>query len=130
MKITLLILVICLSTIIANASNADNTDEIKAGSLNKMKQDALAKIDVLACLNHGGMIKGVCMSNLPSCVQQYLDAGTKCSDSTKCAGECRIEHDFVKKDLPAEGYCSADNDPCGCFQLIKSGVAQAVLCAD
>ena len=130
MKTRLLILIICFSTIIANASNTGNADESKADSLNKMKQEALAKIDVLACLSHGGVIKGVCMSDLPTCVQQYLDAGKKCSDSAECVGECRIEHDFVKKNLPAVGYCSADNNPCGCFQLIKSGVAQAVLCAD
>lgn len=129
MKIALLILTICFSAIIANISNASSIDESKTDSL-KMKQDALAKIDVLACLNHGGVIKGICMSGLPTCVQQYLDAGKKCSDSTQCAGKCRIEHNFVKKDLPAVGFCSADNDPCGCFQLIKSGIAQAVLCAD
>lgn len=130
MKITLLILMLCFSTILSNASNAGNTDENDANSLNKMKQDALDKIDVLACLNHGGVIKGVCMSGLPTCVQQYLDAGKKCSDSSECAGECRIEHDFVKEKSPAVGYCSADDDPCGCFQVIKSGVAQAALCVD
>ena len=97
MKITLLILTICFSIIISNATSAGNIDKSKADSLNTIRQDALAKIDVLACLNHGGVIKGVCMSGLPTCVQLYLDVGKKCSDSAECAGECRIEHDFVKK---------------------------------
>jgi len=130
MKITLLILILSFATTIATVSHASEIDKSKAEPLNQIKQNALAKIDVLACLNHGGVIKGVCMSGLPTCVQQYLDAGKKCSDSTQCAGECRVEHDFVKKGLPIMGYCSADNDPCGCFQLVKSGIAQATLCVD
>lgn len=94
------------------------------------KKIALSKIDVLQCLDGGGIIKGICMKRLPACVQIYSDAGKKCNSSSECMGDCRHAGDSMPVGDKADGICSESNDPCGCFQNVENGVAQLVLCVD
>ena len=119
----LLLVLVILSTGCANT-----TDNNMEPSKNKIRQDALSKIDILTCLDNGGVIKSVCMLGIPFCIQNHMDAGKACSDSAECSGDCRREDEFVEAGSKAAGVCSADNDPCGCFQIITSGVAQDGIC--
>ncbi|BAJ03234.1 hypothetical protein [Shewanella violacea] len=129
-KVRLSILITFMTSLAVLSASAYAIDKSDTESLSNMRQAALAKIDVLACLEHGGVVKNVCMMGMPACVQLYMDAGKKCTDSSECAGECRISKDFVDAGVQAVGSCSRDNDPCGCFQLVKSGVADHALCTD
>ena len=124
MKFVLLILIIFING--CAATNEKSMDE----SMIELRRDALSKIDVLACLDKGGVIQSVCMFGMPSCVEKYMDAGKTCSDNSECAGECRIEDEFVEVGTKTTGFCSADSNPCGCFQLIIDGKAEHALCAD
>jgi hypothetical protein len=36
----------------------------------------------------------------------------------------------VQQGKPATGKCTANNQPCGCFQTVENGVAQPALCVD
>ncbi|NQZ21781.1 MAG: hypothetical protein HRT53_06935 [Colwellia sp.] len=81
-------------------------------------------------LNKGGVIKGVCKLRLPACIEEYADANNACADSTECLGECLVKQPFAEAGKPVTGVCSENNDACGCFQMIKSGVAQQVICVD
>ncbi|QLE85708.1 hypothetical protein FLM48_11895 [Shewanella sp. Scap07] len=108
------------------ATNENSIDE----SMIELRRDALSKIDVLACLDKGGVIQSVCKFGMPSCVVKYMDAGKTCSDNSECAGECRIEDEFVEVGTRTTGFCSVDSDPCGCFQLITNGKAEHAVCAD
>ena len=93
-------------------------------------QDVSLKLEVLDCKEKGGYIKKVCMRGVSFCIEDHLDAGKQCSDSTECAGDCRIEKKFVKANSESSGFCSINNDPCGCFQSIEKGIAQPILCID
>ncbi len=93
-------------------------------------QGSLSKKQALACLEMGGQLKDSCMRSQPYCIVNYPDAGKECDDSTQCHGSCRIENQFLKAGLKTNGYCSANNKPCGCFQLIEKGIAQPALCRD
>lgn len=113
-----------------SAGTDTNTDSASASAPNPQRVEALAKIDIFACLDSGGIIKNVCMMRLPACVQVHADAGKTCSDSANCAGECRVVGEFVAAGGQSVGVCSADSNPCGCFQRIDAGLAQAPLCVD
>jgi len=95
-----------------------------------VRQETLSQIDVSACLDKGGVIKNVCMLAVPTCIQSYKDAGKECIDSSDCSGDCRIENEFVVAGAKTAGFCSADNNPCGCYQLVVNGKAEDALCAD
>lgn len=124
MRILLVIIIILITG--CATTNDKSMDE----SIIELRRDALARIDIMACLDRGGVIQSVCMFGVPSCVEKYMDAGKPCSDSTECAGKCRIEDEFVEVGTQTTGFCSADSDPCGCFQLIVKGKAEHALCAD
>ncbi len=94
------------------------------------KTDASSSINSSTCLHNGGVIKNVCMLGTPACIQTYVDAGKSCSDSSECSGECTITDNFVDVGNETIGFCSVDNDPCGCSQLIVNGKATPALCID
>jgi hypothetical protein len=122
-----LLLLIIILLIIGCAS----TDEIsKDESIKEVRQVTLNNIDSSACLDKGGVIKNVCMSAIPYCVQTFIDAGKKCSDSSNCSGDCRLENGFVNSGTKATGFCSTNSNPCGCYQRITIGKAEPALCVD
>ena len=124
----LLSLVIMVSTPTVNYAAPEKL--IIEDELKNERRVALSKIDILACLDSGGVIKSVCMLGVPACVHIYKDAGKKCTSSAECEGDCRNEIGFLDFGTKAVGACSLDSNPCGCFQLIESGVAEYSLCID
>ncbi|MFD2168296.1 hypothetical protein ACFSJY_18710 [Thalassotalea euphylliae] len=108
------------------STSEKSMDEVRQ----ELRLNALSKIDVLACLDSGGVIQSVCMFGAPSCVYRYMDAGKECSDSSECQGDCRIEDEFLEAGTKTTGRCSVDSDPCGCYQLIVNGKAEHGLCSD
>ncbi|NQZ24038.1 MAG: hypothetical protein HRT53_18580 [Colwellia sp.] len=124
MKLLLLILIILIT-------GCASTAEISVDEPTKdFRQKALNNIDIQTCLGKGGVIKSVCMFAMPYCVQTFIDAGKKCSDSSDCAGDCRLEDDFVNSGTNTSGFCSTNSDPCGCYQRITNGKAEPALCVD
>jgi hypothetical protein len=124
------VLFIAVLTITITSTYAFFADESQNEAINKIKEDALGQIDVLACLNNGGVIKSVCMLKIPACVQEYADAGKACTDGSDCSGECLTGQPFFDAGVTVTGACSVNNDICGCFQSVKLGVAQPALCVD
>jgi hypothetical protein len=65
----------------------------------------------------------------PACVISFKDAGKSCSDSSECSGRCTTAMGATPG-TAAKGTCTANSDPCGCFQLVVNGKADYSLCAD
>jgi hypothetical protein len=88
--------------------------------------------DEATCISKGGKWKPVCRMQQPACVTSFPDAGKTCSDGKDCAGDCLAKADggFAPGGTAATGVCAADDDPCGCKQVIEGGKAGAALCAD
>ena len=94
------------------------------------RREALEKIDVQACTERGGTVRGVCMFGLPACVVEYSDAGKTCSDSAECEGDCRLQESRLPIGTKTTGFCTENNDPCGCWSQIEDGEVTETICAD
>jgi hypothetical protein len=82
------------------------------------------------CSGIGGQWRPICMMGKPACVVAYKDAGKSCTDSSQCSGRCITGSTGAKPETPTTGICTANSDPCGCFQLVENGKAGYALCAD
>ena len=78
----------------------------------------------------GGNWRPICMMGKPACVVPYKDAGKSCSDSSECSGQCVTTSTGTPPESATRGVCTANSDPCGCFQLVEKGKAGYPLCAD
>ena len=125
-----LIFMLLITIFIPAANYAAPTSLLADDKLENQRKEALSKIDILACLDSGGVIKSVCMLGIPACVHTHNDAGKKCTSSADCQGDCRADGDFLEVGTNAVGSCSIDSDPCGCYQLIEAGLAEFALCVD
>ena len=130
MKTLQLMFMLIITIFIPAVNYAAPTELLAEGKLNIERKEALSKIDILACLDSGGVIKSVCMLGIPACVHTHKDAGKKCTSSADCQGDCRADGDFLDFGTKAVGSCSLNSDPCGCFQLIEAGMAEFALCVD
>ncbi len=86
--------------------------------------------DPALCRANGGEVRPVCMRGNDYCVVPFSDGGKTCTDGAQClSGRCFGDgkDDF---DAEATGTCAANNDPCGCFQLVEDGKATPTLCVD
>jgi hypothetical protein len=83
-----------------------------------------------ACSSYGGEWRPVCRMQKPACVISFKDAGKSCSDSSECSGRCTIQPGSIAPGKETRGSCTANSDPCGCFQLVVNGKADYSLCAD
>ena len=84
-----------------------------------------------ACAAVGGTIRPAGLLGYESCVQAYADAGTPCSDSSQCIGQCLNSAELVDFGTPVStGQCEATDSGFGCMQEIVGGVADAALCVD
>ncbi|QJR80443.1 hypothetical protein CA267_006480 [Alteromonas pelagimontana] len=126
MKVILTALFIC-SLVGCSAFQSDSSESASKGDL---KQQALKEIDVLACLDDGGVITKVCRLGMPACVKTFSDAGQSCKDHSECEGRCLRQSEFVDAGTITTGFCSQNNDPCGCSQPIVKGIAQPTICID
>lgn len=82
------------------------------------------------CATLGGDWRPICMRGTPACVVAYKDAGKSCSDSSECSGRCQVKGNSAPPGTEVRGQCTANSDPCGCFQLVENGKAGYPLCAD
>lgn len=78
----------------------------------------------------GGQWRPICLMGKPACVVAYKDAGKSCSDSSECSGRCVTGDTGTPPETATRGICTANSDPCGCFQLVEKGKAGYPLCAD
>lgn len=99
-----------------------------SGDIDNSVQEAL-NADKAACEKAGGDLRPVCRMGKPMCVVTFSDAGKQCSDSSECMGRCMAENG-AEAMKPAVGHCAADNQPCGCMQIVANGLAQPTLCVD
>lgn len=86
-----------------------------------------------ACLLAGGEIGKVGRLQTDQCVQVYPDAGSSCSDSKACFGQCLISTDdanTLARGAQVTGACSASNNSFGCKALVEGGRYNGVLCID
>ncbi len=82
------------------------------------------------CEAAGGDVQQAGLLGNEICVQTLPDAGETCSDSTDCLGRCLIQGDSVEPGMTATGQCTANDNPFGCFQAVRDGVADGMLCVD
>jgi hypothetical protein len=82
------------------------------------------------CATISGNWRPICMRGMPACVVAFKDAGKSCSDSSECSGRCITSGENIKPEMPTKGVCTANSDPCGCFQLVENGKAGYAMCAD
>lgn len=80
------------------------------------------------CATLKGDWRPICMMGKPACVVTYKDAGKSCADSSECSGRCQTSG--AQPGSETRGQCTANSDPCGCFQLVENGKAGYPLCAD
>ena len=98
--------------------------------------EAPAKVDWQAaaspeqCAAIRGTWQPICMLGKPACVVNYADAGKACTDSSQCSGRCITQGMSAQPESPVTGICTANSDPCGCFQIVENGKASYPLCAD
>lgn len=102
-------------------------------SLEEMRAEALAEIDVDACDAGGGEVRPEGMLGLPRCVTLYADAGERCRGPEDCEGRCLGDDSVTDYDAsPGEmfGLCEADDSPFGCFAVIDNGSTEGMICVD
>lgn len=99
-------------------------------SIQNMRREALAKIDVNDCKSKGGIIRGVCMFCIPACIIPYADAGKNCTDSSQCKGLCWNNAWDLEMGASASGTCTADAQDCKCGVEIINGKVAGGVCED
>jgi hypothetical protein len=83
-----------------------------------------------SCAAQGGTMRPVCRMRTVQCVVKHPDAGKPCRDKADCAGRCLSSNMTTPPGTPTTGQCADNNDPCGCRQEVRGGVATAALCVD
>ncbi|MEM5517115.1 hypothetical protein WNY37_09155 [Henriciella sp. AS95] len=83
-----------------------------------------------ACEAVGGEVKQAGLLGAEHCIQALPDDGMVCSDSSDCVGRCMISGESVEPGTETTGQCAATDNPFGCFQLVKDGRADGMLCVD
>ena len=84
-----------------------------------------------ACTAYGGNWQPVCLRGNKACVVTFKDAGKSCSDGSECSSaRCTVTPGSVQSGTPARGTCTANSNPCGCFQIVRQGKADFAMCVD
>lgn len=85
----------------------------------------------LACLSAGGTIVPSGKLQWENCVQSFMDAGTACSGSADCIGECRYEGETEPvPDMKVTGTCQATDARFGCYTVVEDGRIAHTICVD
>lgn len=90
------------------------------------EQPAMTEID---CKAANGAWRPVCRMQQNMCVLTFADAGKTCAGDADCAGRCMADGQ-PEAGASVSGKCAVNNDPCGCYQVVEGGVAQATICVD
>jgi len=102
-------------------------------SIEDMRAEAWAKIDLEACESKGGVVRPEGMMGMPRCVTPSGDAGALCSDSSACEGRCLGRDgvtDYEAAPGEARGVCALDDSPFGCYAEIRYGTPEPMICVD
>ena len=99
-------------------------------SVERMRAEVLATIDVEDCEARGGSVQGVCMFGTPACVIPFSDGGKPCTDSSECEGQCWNEDVGLAKGDEAPGYCTSNAQECKCGVEIRGGRVDGRVCED
>lgn len=98
--------------------------------LEKMRAEALAKIDVAACEKSGGKVEGLGMFGMPACVTYFKDGGKPCKSSTDCEGNC-FSPEVKETGSLVTGICErSTRDRFGCNSAIENGRVTYSICVD
>jgi len=81
------------------------------------------------CMTKGGRYGPAGKLGANRCTLPYSDAGTVCTDSAECQGQC-LAGDFDAAGYEGTGQCQADDSPFGCNSEIIGGIVQPGLCVD
>lgn len=119
-------LAVCSSV---EAFQTDKAQQIER-SVERMREEALANIDVDKCKETGGEIQETGMFGTPACIHSYADGGEACTDSDECEGWCLNEDPAVEPG-PAIGFCAETSNRIGCYVEVKDGRGETIIiCRD
>ncbi|WP_084418460.1 hypothetical protein [Henriciella litoralis] len=83
------------------------------------------------CEAAGGSVQRAGMLGWENCIQMMPDAGEMCRDSSDCFSECRVSSEApADPGTPTTGQCAPTDSPFGCYQRVKDGVADGMICVD
>jgi hypothetical protein len=101
------------------------------GMIDNAVQQALTA-NPAACARAGGALQPVCRMQMPMCLITFTDAGKSCTDGAHCgSGRCYAATPTAASGgSGTTGQCAPTNNPCGCNQRVKDGVALPTLCVD
>lgn len=111
------------------ASQAPAPEAPKPQAVQKYVHNSKLDTDAAACAAQHGEIRPVCLTGTRMCVVNFSDSGKACRDSSECQGRC-LADPGTQQLQPATGKCAKADEPCGCFILVKNGIAQPGLCID
>lgn len=84
-----------------------------------------------ACLSAGGTVVPSGKLQWENCVQSFMDAGTACSGSSDCVGECRYVGEAEPVPLmQVTGTCQATDARFGCYTVVEDGKIAHTICVD
>lgn len=80
------------------------------------------------CQRVGGEWTQLGRAPVKQCLRQTTDAGSACSDSEQCEGQCMAPEGSIDG-AQVTGRCSVDTNPFGCQQRVRGGIASTI-CVD
>lgn len=101
----------------------------KPQAVQKYVHDSKLDTDAAACAAQHGEIRRVCLTGTRMCVVNFSDGGKACRDSSECQGRCLADSP-TQQGQQTTGKCAKADEPCGCFIMVKNGIAQPGLCVD
>ena len=106
-----------------------NTSDIPFAEIS-FKGPRATKAERELCEGIGGSVSQQGLAGYEMCVRPYADAGTVCSDSSECLGQCRAQDFGQAQQSQITGTCQANNIPFGCYAEVKNSTASPALCVD
>ncbi|WP_370237620.1 MULTISPECIES: hypothetical protein [Henriciella] len=136
MKALPLISAICIFAACTGPTPAGRPGETVDASTNATYQRVTfegreaTEMEIAACEAVGGEVQKAGLLGAEHCIQSLPDDGKVCTDSSDCVGRCMVSGESVEVGAETVGQCAATDNPFGCFQLVKDGVADGMLCVD
>jgi hypothetical protein len=115
-----------LCVLVASLSSCTNSVRSERASDARWSLGALSQSD---CEAVDGIWKGVPEAEYALCVRKATDAGRPCSDGSQCIVGC-VMSGSVEVGVKTRGICRGNDSGYGCFQEVRRGIAQDVICND
>lgn len=115
---------------------------------------SLTVAEAKSCVESGGIVEQVSMSERTACVRLFADRGKWCTKRSDCTGECRFADDNRPLHLPGRldgphtkqpreqwdilppvgakviGRCQWSSNPSGCRAVVSNGRLEMMECWD